>query len=129
MAMTLPIAFIPALRGAAAFDGLGDNRRYLPGAELSWEVVGEHSSLGLLPLGKLGAARSEVGLFGLTPLLGLPDNDVQHLLLGQLDRLGTGDFRLADRRQNHPDGARTDLVAIFDCRRQIGAQRCLSGVE
>ena len=92
--MTLPMPFMPSSAAPVGGNGLGDDRGDLCLGQLLRQVVGQHLRLRVLLLGEFGAAGIGVRLFGLSALLGLPDDDVEHLLIGQLDGLGTGDLGL-----------------------------------
>ena len=84
----------PELGGAGLGDRVGDDCCRLLGADLLAAGSRPAPRLGLLLLGQLGPAGGGVRLLGLAALLGLADDHVEHLLLGELDRLLAGDLGL-----------------------------------
>ncbi len=102
-------------------DQLGD----LLVGQLRRQVAVQHRTFRPLPLGQLGPVRRAERLRRLPPLLRLPGQHLEHLVVGQLARAGPGHLLGGDRGQRHPQRRGRDLVPGANGPGQVSLQAVL----
>ncbi len=121
--MTAPICCIPLAPVSAI--AAADELAHRGVVELRRQVALQHRALGPLPLGQLLPSGRAERLRRLPPLLRLPGEHLEHLVVRQLARVGPGDLLGGDRGQRHPQRRGRHLVPAADRRGQVGLQPVL----
>src|SRR5882757_1164612 len=106
-------------------DGGVDDIGHLIVVELRRQVVVDHAGLCALVGGKLATAVGNVDLGGLAALPRLPGEHLEDVGVGQLTRCRTGHFFALNRRDQHPQRPRAQLVPGLHRRGEVGTQPVL----
>jgi hypothetical protein len=107
--------------GAHLGDCCRDDVRELGVAQRSGQVALEHGELVPFARRQLGPPRAVVRRRGLPPLLRLPTQHREHLLVGEVTGARAAHLRRRDGGQRHTNGRGRQLVARLDRRREIRA--------